>query len=33
MEQKIREWGFETTETYQLFDEDINRIGIIYAWK
>jgi hypothetical protein len=33
MEQKIREWGFETTETYQLFNEDINRIGVIYAWK
>lgn len=33
MEQKIREWGFETTETYQLFDEDINRIGVIYAWR
>ena len=33
MEQKIKEWGFENSETYQLFDEDINRIGVIYAHK
>ena len=33
MEKKVKEWGFENTETYQLFDEDINRIGVIYAWK
>jgi hypothetical protein len=33
MEKKIKDWGFENTDTHQLFDEDINRIGVIYAWK
>jgi hypothetical protein len=33
MEQKIKDWGFEGTEIYQLFNEDINRIGVIYAYK
>ena len=33
MEKKIKEWGLVNTKTYQLFDENINRIGVIYAWK
>ena len=33
MEQKITEWGFTSVNLYQLFDEDINRIGVIYAYK
>lgn len=33
MEQKITEWGFTSVDLYQLFDEDINRIGVIYAYK
>ena len=33
MEKKIKDWGFKNTDIHQLFDEDINRIGVIYAWK
>lgn len=33
MEQKMKEWGFENLKTYQLFDEDINRIGVFYSDK
>ena len=32
-ERAIEDWGFENVETYQLFNEDINRIGVIHAWK
>lgn len=33
MEKKIKDWGFENSDTHQLFDENIDRIGVIYAWK
>jgi hypothetical protein len=33
MDKKIKDWGFENSDTHQLFDEDIDRIGVIYAWK
>ena len=33
IEQKIKDWGFKNSEIYQLFDEDINRLGVIYAYK
>ena len=31
-ERAIIRWGFKNMEYYQLFNEDINRIGVIYAW-
>ena len=33
MERKIAEWGFIDSKVYKLFDENIDRIGVIYAWK
>ena len=33
MERKLKEWGFENIITYQIFNEDINRIGVLHAWK
>ncbi len=32
-EKKFADWGFSNLELYQLFDEDINRIGVWHAWK
>jgi hypothetical protein len=32
-ENKIKEWGFENITMFRLFNEDIDRIGVIYAWK
>lgn len=32
-ERKISEWGFSNLEVYQLFNEDINRVGVWHAWK
>jgi len=32
-ETKIKEWGFKNIELYQLFNEDINRIGVFHAWR
>jgi hypothetical protein len=32
MEEKMKEWGFNL-EYYQLFTEDINRVGVIHGWK
>ena len=33
VERKVMEWGFTNKKLYQIFDEDINRIGVIFAWK
>jgi hypothetical protein len=32
-EKVIKRWGFENIEYYTLLNIDINRIGVIYAWK
>jgi len=32
-EKMIKQWEFPNVEYYQLFTEDINRIGVINAWK
>lgn len=31
-ERAIVRWGFKNMEYYQLFNESIDRIGVIYAW-
>lgn len=33
IERKLNEWGFNKIITYQIFDEDINRIGVFHAWR
>jgi hypothetical protein len=30
---RLKEWGFINIDQYQLFDENVNRIGVYYAWK
>lgn len=30
---KLKEWGFVNIQQYQLFNEDVNRIGVYHAWK
>ena len=32
-ESKLLEWGFKIIDTYGLFTEDINRVGVIHAKK
>lgn len=32
-ENKIKEWGFENITMFQLFNENVDRIGVIYAWR
>ena len=32
-ERKFIEWGFNIVNQYQLFEEDINRIGVYHAKK
>lgn len=31
-ENAIKRWGFPNVDYYQLFNEDINRIGVLHAW-
>lgn len=33
VEKMIKEWGFNNFELYGLGNEDINRIGVYWAWK
>jgi hypothetical protein len=33
IEKKLNDWGFDKIITYQIFDEDINRIGVFHAWR
>jgi hypothetical protein len=32
-ENAIKRWGFENTKIYQLFNENIDRVGVLHAWK
>lgn len=33
IERKFIDWGFTNNKCYQIFDESIDRIGVLYAWK